>query len=115
MNETKPNHLARRGRLFPEIKWTQEQKIQSKTILEEHYQRCKIIFDRVQPELLKTHYNWFIAVEPDSGDYFKTSKCYPLYFCDQRNRGNRENMIAGHFGSDGELFFSPEFQTPDFT
>jgi hypothetical protein len=70
MNETKPNHLARRGRLFPEIKWTQEQKIQSKTILEEHYQRCKIIFDRVQPELLKTHYNWFIAVEPDSGDYF---------------------------------------------
>ncbi|BAY24765.1 hypothetical protein NIES2100_45620 [Calothrix sp. NIES-2100] len=70
MTETKPNHIVRRGRLFPEIKWTQEQKIQWQSTLEAHYQRCKIIFDRVQPELLKTHYNWFIAVEADSGDYF---------------------------------------------
>jgi hypothetical protein len=70
MTETKPNHIVRRGRLFPEIEWTEEQKIQWKNTLKEHYQRCKIIFDRVQPELLKTHYNWFIAVEVDSGDYF---------------------------------------------
>ncbi|XWK88746.1 MAG: hypothetical protein U7127_01395 [Phormidium sp.] len=24
----------------------------------------------MQPELIKTHYNWYIAVEPESGDYF---------------------------------------------
>lgn len=70
MTETKPNHIVRRGRLFPEIQWTEEHKKQWKSTLEEHYQRCKIIFVRIQPELLKTHYNWFVAIEADSGDYF---------------------------------------------
>jgi hypothetical protein len=33
-------------------------------------QRCQPIFDRLKPELIKTHYNWYIAVEPDSGEHF---------------------------------------------
>lgn len=37
---------------------------------EAFYQRCKPIFDRLKPELIKTHYNWYMAVEPDSGEYF---------------------------------------------
>ena len=41
MTETKPNHIVLRGRLFPEIQWTEEQKTQWKSTLEEHYQRCK--------------------------------------------------------------------------
>ncbi|GAB1540108.1 hypothetical protein NUACC21_27770 [Scytonema sp. NUACC21] len=24
----------------------------------------------MQPELIKTHYNWYMAVEPESGEYF---------------------------------------------
>ncbi|OUL33058.1 hypothetical protein BV372_17935 [Nostoc sp. T09] len=70
MTETKHNHIVRQGRLFPEIQWTEEQKTQWRRTLEEHYQRCKIIFERLQPELLKTHYKWFMAVEAESGDYF---------------------------------------------
>ena len=32
--------------------------------------RCREIFGRVYPELVKEHYDWFIYIEPDSGDYF---------------------------------------------
>ncbi|MGB5960024.1 MAG: hypothetical protein WBG73_05140, partial [Coleofasciculaceae cyanobacterium] len=32
--------------------------------------RCREIFDRVYPELVKEHYDWAIIIEPDSGDYF---------------------------------------------
>jgi len=61
---------ARRGRIFPEIQWTEEQKAQWKVEQEEFYQRFKPVFDKVQPELIKTHYNWYMAVEPESGEYF---------------------------------------------
>ncbi|GAA6623758.1 hypothetical protein [Scytonema sp. NUACC26] len=70
MTDTKPLRTARRGRIFPEIQWTEEQKAQWRARQEAFYQRCKVIFDRVQPELIKTHYNWYMAVEPESGDYF---------------------------------------------
>lgn len=32
--------------------------------------RCQLIFERVKPQFMETHYNWYLAVEPDSGDYF---------------------------------------------
>ncbi|HAG83783.1 MAG TPA: hypothetical protein DCL61_22205 [Cyanobacteria bacterium UBA12227] len=33
-------------------------------------QRCQVIFDQVYPELVTSHYNWFITIEPESGEYF---------------------------------------------
>lgn len=33
-------------------------------------QRCREIFKRVYPELVTEHYNWYIHIEPESGDYF---------------------------------------------
>lgn len=70
MTETKPTRTIRRGRLFPEIQWTEEQKAQWRAEKETFRQRCQVIFDQVQPELIETHYNWYLAVEPESGDYF---------------------------------------------
>ncbi|WP_310484476.1 hypothetical protein [Chamaesiphon sp. VAR_48_metabat_403] len=67
---TKTTATRRRGRLFPEIQWTPEQKAKREAESEAFYQRCYPIFDRVKPELIATHYNWFIAIEPDSGEYF---------------------------------------------
>jgi hypothetical protein len=69
MTNIKPLRTARRGRIFPEIQWTEEQKAKREMEREAFYQRCKVIFDKVQPELIKTHYNWYMAVEPESGDY----------------------------------------------
>ncbi|NEQ70414.1 MAG: hypothetical protein F6K21_33970 [Symploca sp. SIO2D2] len=38
---------------------------------EEEFGRCcRAIFDQVYPELVKEHYDWFILIEPNSGDYF---------------------------------------------
>ncbi len=70
MTETKTNRKVRRGRIFPEIQWSEEKKAQWKAEQEAFRKRCQPIFERVKPELIKTHYNWYIAVEPESGDYF---------------------------------------------
>jgi hypothetical protein len=70
MSETKSNRVVRRGRIFPEIQWSEEKKAQWQAESKAFRQRCEVIFKRVQPELIKTHYNWYISVEPESGDYF---------------------------------------------
>jgi hypothetical protein len=31
--------------------------------------RCRIIFERVRPSLIDTHYNWYIAIDPDTEEY----------------------------------------------
>jgi hypothetical protein len=31
---------------------------------------CYQIFEQLRPELIENHYNWFIIIEPESGDYF---------------------------------------------
>ncbi|BCL38834.1 hypothetical protein [Nostoc sp. MS1] len=70
MTDTKSTHQARRGRIFPQIQWTQAQQSQWKAGREAFKEQCELIFAQVQPQLIKTHYNWFIAVEPESGEYF---------------------------------------------
>jgi len=70
MTETKSGRTTRRGRIFPEIQWTEEKFAQQEDELQEFYQRCKPIYDQVKSELITTHHNWYIAVEPDSGEYF---------------------------------------------
>ena len=64
------NRTVRRGRLFPEIQWSEEKKAQWRAERAAFRKRCKVIFDRLKPDLIDTHYNWYMAVEPDSGEYF---------------------------------------------
>ncbi len=61
---------VRRGRIFPEIQWSEEQKQQWHEDNEALRNRCFPIFERLKKELMKTHYNWYIAIEPKSEDYF---------------------------------------------
>jgi len=74
MTETKSDRLVKRGRLFPEIQWSEEQKAEWKTELAAIRQRCQLVFKQVQPELVKTHYNWFMAVDPESEECFIAEK-----------------------------------------
>ncbi|MEQ9551121.1 hypothetical protein [Coleofasciculus sp. G2-EDA-02] len=64
-NKPKP----RRGRLFPEYTIPPEELARRKANRIELGQRCRVIFERVRWELIEKYYNWFIAIEPDSGDY----------------------------------------------
>ncbi len=70
MTEVKATRTVRRGRIFPEIQWTEEQKALRRAEDEKFHQRCQVIFDRVKLHYIETHYNWYMIVEPDSGDYF---------------------------------------------
>ncbi|MFN6153005.1 hypothetical protein [Anabaena sp. AL09] len=70
MTQLTPKQPARRGRIFPELTLSPEELARRKAEDEQFYQRCWAIFERVRPELIKEHYNWYIAVEPDSGDHF---------------------------------------------
>ena len=70
MSQLSSNPTARRGRVFPERQLSPEEKARRKAESEAFAQRCRAIFDRVAAELMKDHYDWFIVIEPDSGDYF---------------------------------------------
>jgi len=69
MTESTAKQPARRGRIFPERTLPPEELARRKAEDEVFYRRCRAIFERVRPDLIQEHYGWYIAVEPDSGDY----------------------------------------------
>ncbi|MBW4631975.1 MAG: hypothetical protein KME30_08750 [Iphinoe sp. HA4291-MV1] len=70
MTHSSPERIVRRGRVFPEIQWTEAQKAEDKARRQAFYERCWVIFERLKPEILDKYSGWYIAIEPDSGDYF---------------------------------------------
>jgi hypothetical protein len=60
---------AKRGRIFPEYTIPPEELARRRAKRIELGKRCRVIFERLRPELIEQYYNWFIAIEPDSGDY----------------------------------------------
>lgn len=70
MSETLKKQVPRRKRIFPEIQWNDEQIATWKAEQEAFKKRCQVIFEKLKPELIKTHYNWYMAVEPESEDYY---------------------------------------------
>jgi hypothetical protein len=70
MTESTPKRLVRRGRIFPEITISPEELAKRKAEKDAFHQRCRAIFERLRPQFIDKHYGWYIAVEPDSGDYF---------------------------------------------
>ncbi|MEH1910947.1 hypothetical protein [Nostoc sp.] len=70
MTESIAKQPARRGRIFPERTLPPEELARRKAEREVFHQRCRAIFERVHPEYIEKNYGWYIAVEPDSGDYF---------------------------------------------
>ncbi|AFZ27002.1 hypothetical protein Cylst_4950 [Cylindrospermum stagnale PCC 7417] len=70
MTQLTPKSPSRRGRIFPEHTLSPEELARRKAEDEAFDQRCWAIFERVRPEYIENHYGWYIAIEPDSGDYF---------------------------------------------
>ncbi|MCL1474392.1 hypothetical protein [Argonema antarcticum] len=69
MTQLSSHRLVRRGRIFPESQLTPEEKARREAEQEVFFQRCRVIFEQVRPNLIGEHYNWFIFIELDSGDY----------------------------------------------
>ena len=88
MTQSSSVKTVRRGRVFPEKQLSPEAKARIEAEEAVFYQRCRKIFDRVQPELIKDHYDWFIIIEPDSGEYVIHEDDIGAYKLDKR-RGDR--------------------------
>ncbi|BAZ14055.1 hypothetical protein NIES4071_58950 [Calothrix sp. NIES-4071] len=70
MTESTQKPRARRGRIFPERTLSPEELAKRKAEREAFHKRCRAIFEHVRPDLIDKHYGWYIAVEPDSGEFF---------------------------------------------
>lgn len=57
-------------RLHSEQQLTQKEIEENQARLQAFRSRCLPIFERLKLELIQTHHNWYIAIEPDSGNYF---------------------------------------------
>ncbi len=58
------------GRVFPNSNFSQEELEQREADRQALMKRCELIFAQVQPNLINDYYDWFMAIEPESGDYF---------------------------------------------
>jgi hypothetical protein len=57
--------------VFPDrLPLSQEEIAKRKAEQDARYQLYRAVFERVRPELIENHYNWFVVIEPNSGDYF---------------------------------------------
>lgn len=63
--------IPRGSRIFPNRPYLSEAELAKRKAEDKAFaQRCREIFQRVYPELVKNHYDWPIMIEPESGDYF---------------------------------------------
>ncbi|HAJ59289.1 MAG TPA: hypothetical protein DCP31_08495 [Cyanobacteria bacterium UBA8543] len=70
MTQPSSNPPTRRGRILPKLTISPEERARKQAEIKAFRQRCRLIFERLCPELIENHYNWFIAIEPENEDYF---------------------------------------------
>lgn len=71
MTEKTRIKIPRGSRIFPDRPCLSEAELAKRKAENEAFaQRCREIFQRVYPELVKNNYDWPIMIEPESGDYF---------------------------------------------
>lgn len=70
MTRTKSVRPRRQGRIFPEYTIPPEELARREAEKNARIKRYREIFAQVSPQLIPDHYNWFMIIEPNSGDYF---------------------------------------------
>ncbi|GAB1539048.1 hypothetical protein NUACC21_17130 [Scytonema sp. NUACC21] len=59
----------RRTRILPPSPIAPEEKSRRQEKRDALATRCRSIFERLRPQLIETHYNWHIAIDPDTEQY----------------------------------------------
>ncbi|MBW4604908.1 MAG: hypothetical protein KME29_36490 [Calothrix sp. FI2-JRJ7] len=59
----------RRSRILPPKPMQDEERARRRQRSDELAMRCNVIFERLRPQLIETHYNWHIAIDPDTEQY----------------------------------------------
>ncbi|MGH2415791.1 MAG: hypothetical protein ACRDEA_19295 [Microcystaceae cyanobacterium] len=65
-----PSQANPHGRIFPDVNWSEEEKAKRRAEQKARYDCCYPIFEKLRPELLKDYYNWYLTIEPETGEYF---------------------------------------------
>lgn len=74
MTESTQKRQVRRGRIFPEYQSSPEIRTKRITQREELGKQRRQIFEQIRPQLMSTHYNWFIAIDAETGNYLLDEK-----------------------------------------
>ena len=74
MTESTQKRQVRRGRIFPEYQSSPETRARRIAQREELGKHCRQIFEQIRPQLMSTHYNWFIAIDAETGNYLLDEK-----------------------------------------
>ena len=64
----------RRSRILPHSELKLEDISRRKHQRSEIGNRCRVIFERIRPQLIENHYNWLIAIDADSQNYLLDQK-----------------------------------------
>ncbi|MEM7578874.1 MAG: hypothetical protein AAF316_03310 [Cyanobacteria bacterium P01_A01_bin.80] len=59
----------RRTRIKPHSQEVRADKSLRKEQRDDLGMRCRAVFERLRPTLIETHYNWHIAIDPDTEQY----------------------------------------------
>lgn len=59
----------RRTRILPPSPIAPEEKSRRTEKQRALAMRCRTVFERLRPQLIESHYNWHIAIDPDSENY----------------------------------------------
>ena len=71
MNKISETHRTkRRLRGLPELSYSPEEIARIEAEMQILMKRCDEIFETAKPKLIDDYYDWFMVIEPESGDYF---------------------------------------------
>ncbi|WP_353929403.1 hypothetical protein WJM97_13890 [Okeanomitos corallinicola TIOX110] len=70
MTNIKSVRRRQQGRIFPEFTIPPEELAKREAERNARGEKARVVFNRIRPELINDHYNWFMVIEPNSGDYF---------------------------------------------
>jgi len=74
MTESNQKGQVRRGRIFPDRQSSPESRARRIAQREKLGKHCRQIFEHIRPQLMSTHYNWFIAIDAETGNYLLDEK-----------------------------------------
>jgi hypothetical protein len=67
---SKPNRKPLRRRGFPDLSYSPEELARIDEEMQALMKRCDEIFEAAKPKLIDDYYDWYMVIEPETGDYF---------------------------------------------
>ena len=67
---SKPHRTPLRRRGFPDLSYSPEELARIDEEMQALMKRCDEIFEAAKPKIIDDYYDWYMVIEPESGEYF---------------------------------------------